>query len=150
MHMLQAPVIFTYAYPAGPVYKCICNWPYITHAHHKAPFKRTRLLAQFSLHTSTHIRRCCEYPYAAVPFSHAHTSLFTHAQTFLFIHAHCTYANPNVALQSVFIAWWTSAGKELISWLSACAVFSLCRLNCLCSVPVWCLGKYVEFDCIGS
>ena len=28
--------------------------------------------------------------------------------------------------------------------------FTLCRLNCLCSLPVWCLGQDVEFDCIGS
>ena len=34
------------------------------------------------------------------------------------------------------IAWWTSAGKELTSWPSACAVFSLCSLDCLCSFPV--------------
>ena len=27
---------------------------------------------------------------------------------------------------------------------------TLCRLNCLCSFPVWCLGKDVGFDCIGS
>ena len=48
------------------------------------------------------------------------------------------------------IAWWTSAGKVLTSWLSACAMFSICCLDCLCSFAVWCLGKDVEFDCIGS
>ena len=44
------------------------------------------------------------------------------------------------------IAWWPSAGF----WLSALAVLILCRLNCMCSFPVWCPGQDVEFDCIGS
>ena len=26
----------------------------------------------------------------------------------------------------------------------------LCCFNCLCSFPIWCLGKDVEFDCIDS
>ena len=26
----------------------------------------------------------------------------------------------------------------------------LCRLNCRCPFPVWCLGQDVEFDCIGN
>ena len=42
--------------------------------------------------------------------------------------------------------WWTYAGKVLTSWFSTCAVFSLCRLYCLCSFPVWCLEEFVEFD----
>ena len=29
-------------------------------------------------------------------------------------------------------------------------VVFLCRLDCLCSFPVWCQGKVVEFDRIGS
>ena len=41
------------------------------------------------------------------------------------------------------------SGKELTSWLFSLMV-SFCSLNCLCSFPVWCLGKYVELDCIGS
>ena len=145
--------IYTYAHPAGPVYKCICNWPSITRAQHKAPFKRTRLLAQFTLHTSTHIRRCCEYPYAAVPFSHAHTSLFTHAQTVLFIHAHFTYANPNVALQSVDICW---ERADLLAFRLCCVFFMpswlfvfLSRViswevfwNSIVSVPDHCLFIY--------
>ena len=48
------------------------------------------------------------------------------------------------------ITWWTSAGKELTSWLTARDVFSLCRLDCLCSFPVWCLEKDEELNCIGS
>ena len=40
--------------------------------------------------------------------------------------------------------------KELSSWLSAHAVLVLCRLNCMCPFPIWCLGQDVEFDCIGS
>ena len=28
--------------------------------------------------------------------------------------------------------------------------FILCRLICICSFPVRCLGQDVEFDCIGS
>ena len=72
------------------------------------------------------------------------------------------------------IALWSYAGKELSSWLSACAVllytvlifvflsrvllyyvlivcvpfpsFTLCRLNCLCSFPDWCLWQDLEFD----
>ena len=40
------------------------------------------------------------------------------------------------------------AEKELISWLSALAVFFYAGpLNCLCSFPVWCLQNDVEFDC---
>ena len=48
------------------------------------------------------------------------------------------------------IASWPFAGKELFSWLSICAVFSLCRLNYFYSFPVWCLGQDVEFYCIDS
>ena len=44
------------------------------------------------------------------------------------------------------ITWWPSAGKDLSSWLSACAVW---HRNCLCSFSVWCRGQNVEFDCIG-
>ena len=35
--------------------------------------------------------------------------------------------------------------------LSPCTVLmpSRCRLNCLCSFPVWCLGQDLQFDCIG-
>ena len=44
------------------------------------------------------------------------------------------------------IACWSSAGKELSSWLSACAFVTVCRLNCLYSFPVWCPGQDVEFD----
>ena len=29
-----------------------------------------------------------------------------------------------------------------------CSVFFI--QSCLCSFPLWCLGNYVEFDCIGS
>ena len=47
-------------------------------------------------------------------------------------------------------AWWLHAGKELSSWLSALAIFSLCRVNCMCSFPIWCLAQGVEYDCIGS
>ena len=32
--------------------------------------------------------------------------------------------------------------------LVPCVVFTLCRLNCLYSFPVWYLGQDVEFDCI--
>ena len=46
-------------------------------------------------------------------------------------------------------AWWTSAWKELTSWLSACTGL-LYAVLMFCSVPVWCLGKEVDFDCIGS
>ena len=36
------------------------------------------------------------------------------------------------------------AGKELSSWLSACAVLlSFCCLNCLFFFPVWCLGHSI-------
>ena len=52
-----------------------------------------------------------------------------------------------------FISWialWPSAGKELTSWLSTYVVLHLCRLNCLCFFPVWCLEHDVELDCIGS
>ena len=34
------------------------------------------------------------------------------------------------------IAWWPSAGKELSLWLSACVVFILCCLSCVCFFPV--------------
>ena len=44
----------------------------------------------------------------------------------------------------------SSAGKELSSWLSTLAFLILCRLNCMCSFPIWYLGQDVEFDCIGS
>ena len=30
-----------------------------------------------------------------------------------------------------------------------CCFNFICHLYCLCSCPVWCLGKDVEFDCIG-
>ena len=46
------------------------------------------------------------------------------------------------------IAWWTSAGKELTSWLSTYAV--LCRLKSVCFFPIWCLGQDVAFGCINS
>ena len=48
------------------------------------------------------------------------------------------------------LALWPSAGKELSHWLSTRIVFILCRLSCLCSFPVWCLGLDVVFDSIGS
>ena len=47
------------------------------------------------------------------------------------------------------ITWWPSPGKELSPWLSACVIFILYRLNCMCSFPVRCLGQDVEFDRIG-
>ena len=72
MHILQALFINAYA------------TDFILHMHTiQAPFKHASLLAQFTLHTSTHIRRCFEYLHAAVPFTHVHTALFTHAQTVL-------------------------------------------------------------------
>ena len=40
------------------------------------------------------------------------------------------------------IALWPSVGNELSLWLFTCAVFMLVPF------PVWCLGQYVEFDCI--
>ena len=48
------------------------------------------------------------------------------------------------------LALWPSAGKELSHWLSTPIVFILCRLSCMCSFPVWCLGLDVLFDSIGS
>ena len=47
------------------------------------------------------------------------------------------------------LALWPSAGKELSHWLSTRIVFILCRLSCMCSFPVWCLGLDVVFDSIG-
>ena len=47
------------------------------------------------------------------------------------------------------IARWPSAGKKLFSWLSARVILILCRLNCICSFPILCLGQGVEFDYIG-
>ena len=41
-------------------------------------------------------------------------------------------------------------GKELTSWLSASVVLLYAVLIFLCSFSVWCLGKDVEFDCVGS
>ena len=44
-----------------------------------------------------------------------------------------------------------SAEKEQSLCLSARVVqFILCRLNCMCSFPVRCLGQDVEFDFISS
>ena len=34
------------------------------------------------------------------------------------------------------ITWCPSAGSEVSPWLSARAVFILCRLKCMCSIPV--------------
>ena len=48
------------------------------------------------------------------------------------------------------IALWPSAGKELSSWLSARAVFILCRLNCTCSFPFGVWGRMWKCNCIGS
>ena len=48
------------------------------------------------------------------------------------------------------LALWPSAEKELSHWLSTRIVFILCRLSCMCSFPVWCLGLDVVFDSIGS
>ena len=48
------------------------------------------------------------------------------------------------------LALWPSAGKELSHRLSTRIVFILCRLSCICSFPVWCLGLDVVFDSIGS
>ena len=48
------------------------------------------------------------------------------------------------------LAVWPSAGKELSHWLSSRIVLILCRLSCMCSYPVWCLGLDVVFDSIGS
>ena len=120
---LQYPTGFLiHAYAAGPVYIYILQVRFINAyatgliLHMltiQAPFKRTRLLAECTLHTSTHIRRCCEYTHAAVPFTYAHSALFTHAQTVMFIHSHCTHANPNVALQSV----------DLLAFRLCCVVF---------------------------
>ena len=42
------------------------------------------------------------------------------------------------------LALWPSAGKELSHWLSTRIVFILCRLSCMCSFPVWCLGLDVD------
>ena len=42
-----------------------------------------------------------------------------------------------------------SGSTELSSCLSNIAVFILCRLNCTCSFPVWCLGQDVEFVSTG-
>ena len=38
--------------------------------------------------------------------------------------------------------------NDLLVFCLYCITF--CCLNCLCSFPVWCLGKAVGFDCIGS
>ena len=43
-----------------------------------------------------------------------------------------------------------SAGKEPLSCLSARSVFILCRLYCMCFIPVWCLGEDADLDCIAS
>ena len=40
--------------------------------------------------------------------------------------------------------YWESA--VLLAFRLCC--FTLCRLKCLCSSPIWCLGQDVEFDCI--
>ena len=37
---------------------------------------------------------------------------------------------------------------DLLAFRLCC--FILCRLDLLCSFPVWCLRKEVEFDCLGS
>ena len=46
----------------------------------------------------------------------------------------------------LLIAWWTIAA--ILPFRFRC--FTLYRLNCLCSIPVWCLEKDEEFDWIGS
>ena len=33
---------------------------------------------------------------------------------------------------------------DISSWLSALAILILCRLNCMCYFPIWCLGQDVE------
>ena len=65
---------------------------------------------------------------------------------------HCLSALSLIVFDSLFvfrIALWPIAGKELTSAFRSCC-FTLCRLNCMCSFPVWSLGQDVEFDCIGS
>ena len=47
------------------------------------------------------------------------------------------------------IALWPSAGKELPSWLSACAV-SLCAVLIICVPFPCCLGQNVKLDSFGS
>ena len=47
------------------------------------------------------------------------------------------------------IVWWTSAGKQFTPWLSASVVLLNEVLIICVPFPVWCLGKEVEFDCIG-
>ena len=48
------------------------------------------------------------------------------------------------------IAWWTSAGKELNSRLSTCAVLLNVVLFVFVFLSGLVSGKDVEFDCIGS
>ena len=40
-------------------------------------------------------------------------------------------------------------GLRLSSWLCVRSDLILCRLYCMCSFPVWCLGEDMELDCIG-
>ena len=58
---------------------------------------------------------------------------------------------PIIAFSSTLfrLVLWPSAGKELSHWLST-RIFILCRLSCMCSFHVWCLGLDVVFDSIGS
>ena len=51
------------------------------------------------------------------------------------------------------ITWWPSGGYLLGKSCPVCYrlyCFTWCRLNCLYSFPVWCLGQDVAFACIGS
>ena len=45
------------------------------------------------------------------------------------------------------IVWWERA--VLLAFHSCCC-FILCSLNCMCPFPIWCLGKDVKFNFIGS
>ena len=88
LHLYTVQISLIHAH-VGSIYMYICTSysAYATgpilHMHTiQAPFIRTRLLAQFTLHISrslitfTHIWRCCEYPHAEVPFTHAHSFVY--------------------------------------------------------------------------
>ena len=57
------------------------------------------------------------------------TSLFVHSLPSIFVLFVFDFAS--ILFRK---AWWPPSGKKLSSWLSACAVYILCRQNCMCSI----------------
>ena len=99
---------------------------------------------------TTYLGKSGSFSFPRVPFVNCRQFMYL-VISLLVLRAGCGIWLYQFLIIAYLFTLWPSVGKALSPWLVTCVVFFILMSSLLyVSLPVWCLGQDVEFDCICS